>query len=80
MGGMMPSALPLTITTDFGSFDDYWNPFLEKQGPAGHYVAALSESDRDALRGALRHRLIGDGPDHPFTLTARAWAARGVVS
>jgi SAM-dependent methyltransferase len=59
----------LTITTDFGSFDDYWNPFLEKQGPAGHYVAALSESDRDALRRALRHRLIGDGPDHAFTLT-----------
>ena len=70
----------LTITTDFGSFDDYWNPFLEKQGPAGHYVAALSASDRDALRRALRHRLIGDGPDHAFTLTARAWAARGVVS
>ena len=69
----------LTITTDFASFDDYWNPFLEKQGPAGQYVAALSESDRDGLRRALRHRLIGDGPDHAFTLSARAWAARGVV-
>jgi SAM-dependent methyltransferase len=70
----------LTIATDFASFDDYWNPFLEKQGPAGQYAAALSESDRDALRRTLRQRLIGDGPDHAFTLSARAWAARGVVA
>ncbi len=69
----------LTITTEFASFDDYWNPFLEKQGPAGQYVAALPESDRDALRRALRQQLIGDGPDHAFTLSARAWAGRGVV-
>jgi len=70
----------LTVTTAFASFDDYWNPFLEKQGPAGHYVAALPAPDRDALQRALRQRLIGDGPDHAFTLTARAWAARGVVA
>jgi SAM-dependent methyltransferase len=70
----------LTITTTFTSFDDYWNPFLEKQGPAGQYVAALPESDRETLRRALRHQLIGDGPDHAFTLGARAWAARGVVA
>ena len=25
----------LTIQTRFVSFDDYWSPFLEKQGPAG---------------------------------------------
>jgi SAM-dependent methyltransferase len=70
----------LTATTAFASFDDYWTPFLEKQGPAGHYVAAMPASDRDALQRALRHRLIGDGPDHAFTLTARAWAVRGVVA
>jgi len=70
----------LTIPTDFASFDDYWNPFLEKQGPAGHYVAALPELDREGLRRALRHRVIGDGADRAFTLTARAWAARGVVA
>jgi len=70
----------LTVTTAFASFDDYWTPFLDKQGPAGHYVAALPASDRDALQRALRHRLIGDGPDHAFTLTARAWAARGVIA
>jgi SAM-dependent methyltransferase len=69
----------LTMPTAFASFDDFWNPFLEKQGPAGHHVATLSAADRDALRHALRHRLIGEGPDHAFALNARAWAARGVV-
>jgi SAM-dependent methyltransferase len=74
------SEAALTITTEFASFDDYWSPFLVRQGPAGHYVARLPESDRDALRRVLRHRLIGDGPDRAFTLSARAWAARGVVA
>jgi SAM-dependent methyltransferase len=69
----------LTTTMAFASFDDYWNPFLEKQGPAGQYVAALPESDRETLRRALRRRLLDDRPDHPFTLSARAWAARGLV-
>jgi SAM-dependent methyltransferase len=40
----------LTIRTRFSSFDDYWSPFLEKQGPAGAYVAALAASEREQLR------------------------------
>ena len=67
----------LTIETPFSSFDDYWRPFLEKQGPAGAFVAALSDPDREALRARLRRRLLGDGPDRPFVLTAMAWGARG---
>ena len=69
----------LTIQTRFTSFDDYWAPFLEGQGPAGAYVAALPERNRDALEKRLRHRLLGEGPDRPFVLNARAWAVRGVV-
>ena len=70
---------PLTIETRFRSFDDYWEPFTQKQGPAGAYVAGLSAADRDALRLGLRRRLLQDGPDRPFALHARAWAVRGVV-
>jgi SAM-dependent methyltransferase len=70
---------PLTIQTRFVSFDDYWSPFLEKQGPAGEYVASLSAGERDQLRGRLRRRLLGDGPDRPIALAARAWAVRGIV-
>lgn len=69
----------LTIETRFASFADYWAPFLEKQGPAGKYVAALSGRERDELEGRLRERLLGQGPDRAFVLTARAWAVRGVV-
>jgi len=69
----------LTIETRFSSFDDYWLPFLEKQGPAGAYVAELSASEREQLRLRLHRRLLGDGPDRPIVLSARAWAVRGTV-
>jgi SAM-dependent methyltransferase len=69
----------LTIQTRFVSFDDYWSPFLEKQGPAGEYVASLLASERDQLRLRLRRRLLGDRPDRPIVLAARAWAVRGSV-
>lgn len=69
----------LAIRTRFVSFDDYWSPFLERQGPAGAYVGALADSEREELRRRLRKRLLGDGPDRPIVLGARAWAVRGVV-
>jgi SAM-dependent methyltransferase len=69
----------LTIETRFSSFDDYWTPFTQKQGPAGAYVAGLSVPQREELRLLLRQRQLGDGPDRPFALNARAWAVRGVI-
>jgi SAM-dependent methyltransferase len=67
---------PLTIDMAFASFDDYWQPFLCGQGPAGVYVSSLSASARDALEATLRERLGVDG----LALRARAWAVRGVVT
>lgn len=69
----------LSIDTRFASFDDFWTPFLEQQGPAGAYVGTLSPPQRDELRQRLRQRLFDDRPDAPFVLTARAWAVRGTV-
>jgi len=69
----------LTVETRFAGFDDYWGPFLEKQGPAGAYVASLAEAERDALRQRLRQRLLDRGADRPIVLRARAWAVRGTV-
>jgi SAM-dependent methyltransferase len=69
----------LTIETRFASFDDFWTPFLEKQGPAGVYTAALTPSDRESLRLRLRRRLLGRGPDKAIVMHARAWAVRGTV-
>jgi SAM-dependent methyltransferase len=69
----------LTIETRFASFDDFWTPFLERQGPAGAYAASLSASDREALRLRLRRRLLGDAPDKAIVMRARAWAVRGTL-
>jgi len=67
----------LTIQMRFSSFDDYWSPFLENQGPAGVYVSQLDEAARERLRLRLRRRALADGADRPFELSARAWAVRG---
>jgi SAM-dependent methyltransferase len=64
---------PLTIDMAFASFDDYWQPFLCGQGPAGSYVSSLSDSARHTLESKLR-------ADVELTMRARAWAVRGVVT
>ena len=74
------SEKPLTIETRFSSFEDYWSPFLQRQGPAGAYAATLPEREREQLMLNLRQRLLGDGPDRSITLRARAWAVRGTVA
>jgi SAM-dependent methyltransferase len=69
----------IEIDTPFSSFDDFWSPFLEGQGPAGAYVNTLRPADRDRLRAALRRRLRRSASEAAFVLRARAWAVRGVV-
>ena len=70
---------PIEIDLSFASFDDYWSPFLGGQGPAGAYVASLSDTARLALESRLRKRLSGSRQDGALTLRARAWAVKGVV-
>jgi SAM-dependent methyltransferase len=66
---------PIDIATDFTGFDDYWSPFLGGQGAAPAYLMSLPEPVRVRLREAVRSRL----PDGEISLTARAWAVRGVT-
>ena len=73
------SETALTIETRFATFDDYWSPFVEKQGPAGAYVAALTPKEREVLRLRVRRRLLGEGGERPIVLHARAWAVRGTT-
>jgi SAM-dependent methyltransferase len=72
------SVRPIEIPTVFRDFDDYWMPFLGKQGAAPTYLASLNDEMRDRIRGALRARLVLAG-DGPIALTARAWAVQGTV-
>ena len=69
---------PLEIATKFAGFDDYWKPFLGGQGPAPTYVSKLNDAERNLLREALAQTLPV-GEDGSISLTARAWAAKGIV-
>ncbi len=65
----------LTVSIEHPTFEDWWEPFMLGVGPAGAYVAGLAPEQRAELREHCRAKL----PAAPFTLTARAWAARGVA-
>jgi SAM-dependent methyltransferase len=67
------TALPVAL--EHATFDEWWEPYTLAVGPAGSYVAGLDSAQQVELRELCRRRL----PEAPFTLTARAWAARGVV-
>jgi SAM-dependent methyltransferase len=65
------------VETRFTDFDDFWNPFLGGQGPAPGYAMSLSEERRNALRDIL-HKSLAVAKDGSISLTARAWAVKGV--
>ncbi len=67
--------VPLTVTLEHPTFEEWWEPFTLGVGPAGAHVAGLSETSRVELRERCRRAL----PRPPFVVTARAWAARGSV-
>jgi SAM-dependent methyltransferase len=69
----------LSFRCRFESFNDFWQPLTEGQGPAGAYLRAISADRRNALRNLLRERILGSGVDGPLTLRAKAWVVRGVV-
>jgi SAM-dependent methyltransferase len=65
----------LDVGRAFPGFDAWWLPFTRGVGPAGAVLSRLDSARRDALRAQCRSML----PDGSFTLSAVAWAARGVV-
>jgi SAM-dependent methyltransferase len=69
----------ISFPCGFDSFDDFWQPLTEGQGPAGAYLRGISEDHRAALRNRLRQNLFANRSDGPFTLKAKAWAIRGTV-
>ncbi len=66
-----------TIRMDFDSFEDLWRPLLGKTGPAGSYIAGLSEARRAALQSRLRAAYEAGDADGPRSFAATAWVCRG---
>lgn len=69
----------LTIRMDYASFDDYWQPLHGGQGPVGTYVAGIEPGLRGTIEAAVRSAYLSGAPDGPRSMTATAWAVRGVV-
>ncbi len=65
----------LTVEVPYLGFEDWWDSYNLGVAPAGRQLVALSDTDRDRVRDRCAELL----PSGPFTLTATAWAARGVV-
>jgi SAM-dependent methyltransferase len=62
----------LTVSVSFATIAEWWEPFTLGVGPAGDYVARLSQDQRDALRNRCAELL----PKAPFEVTATAWCVR----
>jgi ubiquinone/menaquinone biosynthesis C-methylase UbiE len=69
----------LVIRMDYQSFDDYWKPITEGEGPLGKYVSSLSQAERADTDAAVRAAYEGGRPDGPRSFAAVAWACRGIV-
>lgn len=65
----------LSVSRDHTDFEEWWEPFTRGVGPAGSYVSGLDAQEQVELRERCRSML----PTGLFIITARAWAARGVV-
>jgi hypothetical protein len=64
---------------DYERFTDYWDPLLGGQGPVGTYVAGLAPTLRGEIEERVRDAYLSGAPDGPRSLTATAWAVRGIV-
>ena len=69
----------ITIRMDFADFADYWEPLLGGQGPVGSYVAGLSPERCRLIEERVHAAFLCGASDGPRSLTATAWAVRGVV-
>jgi hypothetical protein len=66
----------LSVDAPHETFGEWWEPFTLGVGPAGAYVAALGDDATERLRQECE----GQFATAPFTVTGRAWAARGIRS
>jgi SAM-dependent methyltransferase len=74
LGRVEPATLAVSV--EHPTFEEWWGPFERGVGPAGAHVATLDAASREALRRRCRALIPGE----PFTVTARAWAVRGIVA
>jgi ubiquinone/menaquinone biosynthesis C-methylase UbiE len=72
-------ATELTIRMEFASFEDYWTPYVGKDGPLAQYVSGLDDPTRETIRAAVRAAYLDSDPDGPRSYAATAWAVKGTA-
>jgi SAM-dependent methyltransferase len=73
------AAAELAIRMEFASFDDYWAPYLGKDGPGAEYVATLDAPALTRLREAVRAAYLDGDADGARSFVAVAWAVKGIA-
>jgi ubiquinone/menaquinone biosynthesis C-methylase UbiE len=69
----------LTMRMVYADFADYWEPIANAQGPVGDYVKQLDAGSLAELAGAVERAYLAGRPDGPRSMTATAWAAKGLA-
>lgn len=67
MGETESSVVTVEVVHD--SFEEWWEPYTFGVGPAGEFVAALDDQEREELR----RRCLARVPTAPFVVSASAW-------
>jgi ubiquinone/menaquinone biosynthesis C-methylase UbiE len=70
----------LLIRMDYQSFDDYWAPIANGEGPLGKYVAGLDPALRSKADEAVREAYEAGRGDGPRSFVSVAWACSGTVA
>jgi SAM-dependent methyltransferase len=71
--GQVESA-ELDVTATYDDFDEFWRALSRQVGPAGAWLAALSDEQRAQARDEMRRQL--GSPSGAFALSGRCYAAR----
>jgi hypothetical protein len=67
-------AAEFDVTATYDGFDEFWGALSRQVGPAGAWLAALSDEQRAQARDEM-HRQLGS-PSGAFSLNGRCYAAR----
>lgn len=69
----------LSIRMEYANFQDYWSPYLGRDGPGAEYVGLLTRDERSRLEAAVRDAYLDGEPDGPRSYAALAWGVKGIA-
>lgn len=69
----------LLMRMEFASFEDYWAPYVGKDGPGAEYVGSLSPDQKERLQDLVRNAYLDGEPDGARSYAAIAWAVSGTA-